>query len=219
MFKDEVGIERECFLLDSMGDVVEPALFGFPFDEFGFLVEIRTFPYTGTKPLMHELHDLMVAHQAQAKKLGLELRLFHKLRLDNDFVKHLKKKYAWDYLKDTTANIRSGVEVSHATGIDEWNSKMLYGTAGLHVHFSRKNIYPRSLRSPIIHRVQLPIDKIVMAMDTKFKELIFKACRIRGEYEIKPYGFEYRSLPANVDIRPVVDFAFSLLKRNEEGKL
>jgi len=219
MFKDEVGIERECFLFDSAGNIVEPALFGFPFDEFGFLVEVRTLPYTKTKPLIEELLDLISAHEAQASKLGLRLHSTYKLRLDNDFVKHLKKKYAWDYLRDTTANIRSGVEVSHATGIDQWNSRVLFGTAGLHVHFSRKNIYSRFLHSPIINRVQLPIDKIVMAMDTKFKETIFKSCRIQGEYEIKPYGFEYRSLPANINILPVVNFAFSLLKRNSEGKL
>jgi len=219
MFKDEVGIEKEFFLLDSVGNIVEPALFGFPFDEFGFLVEVRTLPYTKTKPLIEELLDLISAHEAQASKLGLRLHSTYKLRLDNDFVKHLKKKYAWDYLQDTTANIHSGVEASHATGIDQWNSRVLYGTAGLHVHFSRKNIHPRSLRSPIIRRVQLPIEKIVTAMDVKFIQTILSCNRIEGEYEIKPYGFEYRSLPADINILPVVNFAFSLLKRNGEGKL
>lgn len=222
MFKDEVGIEREYFLLDSGDNIVEPALFGFPFDEFGFLVEIRTLPYTKTKPLIEELLDLISAHEAQAEKLGLRLHSTHRLSMDSKFVEYLKKKYAWDYLKNTTANIHAGVEVSHATGIDRWTNKIIWGTAGLHVHFSRKRILShaqRVLQYPIIKRVQLPIDKIVLAMDSKFKGEIFKTCRIQGEYEIKPYGFEYRSLPANINILPVVNFAFSLLERDKEGKL
>lgn len=230
MFKDEVGIEREYFLLDSDGNIVEPALFGFPFDEFGFLVEIRTLPYTKTKPLIEELVGLISAHEAQAEKLGLKLRLCHRLSMDGEFVKHLRKKYAWDYLRDTTANIHNGVEVSHATGIDRWTNKIIWGTAGLHVHFSRKRIlFPtqRVLEYPIIKRVQLPIDKIVLAMDARFSQPILLSNRIKGEYEIKPYGFEYRSLPAdvnvllgyNVSLQPVIDFAFSLLKKDREGEL
>lgn len=217
MFKDEVGIKREYFLLDSAGNIIEPALFGFPFDEFGFLVEVRTLPHIKTEPLVDELYDLIAAHQAQAEKLGLKLHLAHRMRIPKNLINYLKKKYAWDYLKDTTANIHAGVEVSHATGIDQWSSGEVFGTAGLHVHFSRKRIFIQDLHfPPIIHRVQLPIGKIVKAMDSKFKGTIFLANRISGEYEIKPYGFEYRSLPADVNIFPVVDFAFSLLKKERK---
>lgn len=220
MFKDEVGIEREYFLVDAMGNIVEPKLFGFPFDEFGFLVEIRTLPYTKTEPLMKELNDLIAAHEAQAKKLGLRLHLAHRMKLPSSFVKHLKKKYAWDYLTDTTANIHKGVENSHATGIDQWSDKkIIWGTAGLHVHFSRKRIIQQCLRSPIIKRVQLPIEKIVLAMDANFQGVISSSKRNFGEYEIKPYGFEYRSLPADIPVLAAIEVAFSLLKKDREGKL
>lgn len=216
MFKDEVGIEREYFLVDAMGNIVEPKLFGFPHDEFGFLVEIRTLPYTKLEPLMRELSDLTAAHRVQAGRLGLKLRLTNRMKLSSMFVEHLRRKYIWDYLTDTTANIHKGVETSHATGIDRWtNKQIIWGTAGMHIHFSRKRITQRALRSPIIQRIQLPIEKIVLAMDTKFGKTISLANRIQGEYEIKPYGFEYRSLPADINVLPVVDFAFLLLKREK----
>lgn len=214
MFKDEIGIEREYFLVDAMDNIVEPALFGFPFDEFGFLVEVRTLPHTKAKPLIKELNDLIAAHKVQAEILGLKLHLTYRMKLPLSLVKHLAKKYAWDYLRDTTANIHAGVEISHATGVDQWtNKKTIWGTAGVHVHFSRKRIIQQCLRSPIIKRVQLPIEKIVLAMDAKFAQNITWSKRIMGEYEVKSHGFEYRSLPADIPILPVVYSAFSLLKK------
>lgn len=210
MIKDEVGIEREYFLLDEKSNIVEPKLFGFPIDEYGFLVEIRTQPHTKASSLLDELNRLIDAHKTQAERLGLKLHLAHRMRLNPLFVKQLHKAYAWDYLKDITANIHSGTDCSHATGIQGF-----WGTAGLHLHFSKKRIIKHCSNFPTISRIQLPIRKIVLAMDVKFSDEILKSNRIEGEYEIKPYGFEYRSLPASIDIKPVVDFAFYLLNRSE----
>jgi len=216
--KDEIGIEREYWLLDKKGRVVEPELYGFPRDEYGFLVEIRTQPHTSTTSLLDEFRRIFVAHHEQARTLDLHLDSRHTMKLSRDFVEKMRKKYNWNILKNLTANIHSGIEVSHATGIDDWtNKKTIRGTAGLHVHFSRKRIIYRSLRAPIVRRIQLPIRKIVIAMDARFNNTIALAKRITGEYELKPYGFEYRSLPADITLQPVVKFAFMLLERDRKG--
>jgi len=203
MFKDEVGIEREYFLLDSSGNIVEPALFGFPFDEFGFLVEMRTLPYTSPLALLENLNQLIKAHKAQAEALGLKLHAFHRHPIPKEFIEYLSKKYHYDSLFDFTANINVGTIGSHATGLEE-SGEYYIGTAGIHIHFSRKTEDGR--------RVQLPIYKIVSKMDAKFIEIIRKTRRKLGEYEVKAHGFEYRSLPTNADIEKVINFAFKILK-------
>ena len=199
---DEIGIEREFFLMKGKR-VIEPWKYGFPFDEFGFLVEVRTHPHLTSGSLLAELNRLTLAHEAQAEVLGFKLRTFCKYPLSKDFVKHLAKKYHHDALLDTTANIYAGTVGSHATGLKETTTHFI-GTAGIHVHFSRKTTGG--------HRVQLPIVKIVNNMDIAFVKIIRRASRKLGEFEIKAHGFEYRSLPTDVpDMKFVVKEAFRIL--------
>lgn len=202
MYLDRIGFEREFWLLKQNKKenmIVEPHEYGFPFDEFGFLVEIRTHPHTTPRGLLDELNRLTLSHKAQARSLGLRLHLQARRFLGESLKNCLKKKYAWDSLPDLTANVHNGVTTTHATGVEN-----LIGTAGLHVHFSRHDTQGR--------RVQLPILSIVRAMDDHFNQTISRACRICGEFEIKPHGFEYRSLPATVDVNEVAVFAFLLFK-------
>lgn len=206
---DEIGIEREYFLVDKKGQIIEPKLFGFPYDEFGFLVEIRTRPHISTKMLMDELMKLIEVHSAQAKALDFELKLLNAMKLKSSFLKYLSEKYSYSHLKDLTANVYPKVAVTHATGLD---TKKGYGTAGCHIHFSRKTLDGRQ-------RVQLPIIKIVYAFDARFNREIALANRMAGEYEIKPHGFEYRSLPATINIFSAVEFGFMLLERDRRGLL
>jgi len=196
---DKIGIEKEAFILKGK-EIIEPALYGFPFDEFGFLVEIRSHPYSYASGLLHELQILTKAHEAQAKALGLELRVAHRLKIPKDFIEYLSKEYAYDYLPDLTANINSGTTYTHATGLHNG-----WATAGLHIHFSRHD--ERGAR------IQLPIESIVTSMDASFLELIKKAKRVSGEYEIKKHGFEYRSLPCDAPIEDVVRTAFKILRK------
>lgn len=195
---DRIGLERE-FWLTKDDKIVMPEEYGFPIDEFGFLVEIRTHPHSSPRGLLQELEDLTRAHTEQALSLGLRLTLQHRRFLGKKLINCLSKKYHWDTLPDLTANIYSGVCKSHATGI---NGE--YGTAGVHVHFSRHDKHG--------NRVQLPIKSIVQCMDWKFDYVIHKCKRLHGEYEVKPHGFEYRSLPTIADQRKVVSVAFSTLK-------
>jgi len=199
--RDEVGLEREYFLLDKRtGQIVEPQLYGFPFDEFGFLIEVRTKPHTTPRGLLRELRELENAHRLQAESLGLEIRMVHKMKLSKPFLIYLHRKHGYDSLPDLTANIHPGIFQSHATGIEE-----VWGTAGLHVHFSRKTEAGK--------RVQLPIFEMVKELDARFFDDIENSGRIPGEFEIKVHGFEYRSLPTNVDVTKAVNFCFGLFKK------
>jgi hypothetical protein len=198
MVIDRIGIEREFFLLKK-GVIVEPALYGFPYDEFGFLVELRTRPHTNSKDLLKEYAELHSALVVYAEKLKLDLVVVHKMPIDKTFINYLSKKYSYDSLLDTTANIYPYTAKSHATGLDKG-----YGTAGLHIHFSRHWEDGR--------RVQLPFVEIIKALDNKFKDIILLAERNLGEFEIKVHGFEYRSLPADITLAIPVEFAFKILK-------
>ena len=192
------------WLLNEKGEILEPALWGFPNDEFGFLVEIRSLPLETPERLLENMIVLIKAHTKQAETLGFQLKLSHREVIGKELVETCFKKYSWTYLPDLTANLKPGITSTHATGVEG-----LEGTAGLHVHFSRHFV-----EGSTFLRVQLPIEKITRQMDSLFREEILQAKRILSEYEIKAHGFEYRSLPATVDLEKVIKASFNVLKAN-----
>lgn len=198
MIVDKIGVEKEFWLLNENGNLVEPKSFDLPYDEFGFLVELRTQPHRYLRSLDIE-YNILLHHLRKQIPENYSLSDVPRMCLQRDVLTTYRESYHWEILKDTTANIRAGTIKSHATGIDG-----NYGTAGLHIHFSR---YWGE------ERFQLPITEIVSKMDDKFEKYINKANRITGEYEIKPYGFEYRSLPANAPLEEVVGYAFFILHK------
>lgn len=201
-FVDLIGIEKEFWLLDLQGQLREPKTYGFPFDEFGFLVELRTKPHITEQLLIEDFNNQLEKLQSKALLLDCVLSDEPRRLIDKLFIKDLSVRYQYSKLKDLTANVYAGTKKSHATGIDGD-----YGTAGVHVHFSRhiktRNDYVR---------IQLPIFEIVTQMDIAFAEIIQKAERNFGEFEIKPYGFEYRSLPANAPIEEIIKKTFEILQ-------
>jgi len=198
---DEIGLEQEVWLLDKNGKIVEPAIFSFPHDDFGFLTELRTRPHTKPEPVLEDLQKLWDGFTALAQQFGLSLVRQDSMSIDKPLINYLRIKYNYFNLRDTTENVEPGTYKTHATGISDDAEKL---TAGSHVHFSRKLDGKR---------VQLPIYQIVRCMDAVFDKEIQSAGRIPGEYEIKPYGFEYRSLPATVDPEKVVKNAFNFLEQ------
>ena len=90
------------------------------------------------------------------------------------------------------------------------NSKVI--TAGLHIHFSNGETYDetcdcRCKRKYTIYKyAQVDIPHMVLQLDKKFKRVIERAGRQCGWYELKNYGFEYRSLPNSVDVNELIDF-------------
>jgi len=199
-FTDKIGIEKELWLLDNNGIIQEPAIYDFPYDEFGFLIELRTSPFSNAEELLVDFKQRLHILEVKAKMLGFVLSDKPNMPRPERLIEYLAIKYHHDGLPDLTANIHTGVKSSHATGIFEG-----YLTAGIHIHFSRHDQFGR--------RVQLPIEIIVRKMDWNFKSVVLEANRILGEYEIKQHGgFEYRSLPTNAPIEKVVDKAFKILE-------
>jgi len=201
VYIDELGLEQEVWLLDKNGKIVEPAIFSFPHDDFGFLIELRTRPHTTIEPILDDLVRLSTGFGYLADEFGLKIVCKDSMPIDKTLIDYLRVKYNYFNLRDTTENVETGTYKTHATGISEDAEKL---TAGLHVHFSRKLDGKR---------VQLPIYQIVRCMDAVFDKEIRSAGRIPGEYEIKPYGFEYRSLPSTVDPEKVVKNAFNFLEQ------
>lgn len=197
----EIGLELECWLM--RGDrIVEPARYGFPNDEFGFLIEIRGEPSSNPKVVRKSICKLANSFSWLAEREKLHLDYSPRKKLSR--YEYFYKKYNHPKLIDNTANIYAGTSKSHHTGYISG-----IGTAGLHVHFSADGI-------------QLPIFDIVRKMDKAFEKEIKDAKRIKGEFEIKNHngkgGFEYRSLPCNVDIQKVIDVAFNLINKSRVDK-
>ena len=195
---DGIGIEKEFWLLGNNDVIQEPAIFNFPYDEYGFLVELRTRACTNPKALLIDFNKRLRLLEVKAKMLAFRLSDVAQMSVPKFFIEYLSPKYRYGSLLDLTANIHAGVKCSHATGIFPG-----YLTAGIHIHFSRYDNFG--------NRIQLPIYEIVRKMDWNFRSIIKKSNRIMGEYELKPYGFEFRSLPANAPLEKVVERAFKIL--------
>ncbi len=193
----EVGLEKEIFLMKN-GKIMEPKLYGFPFDEMGFLVEIRSYPSDNLYPILSSIQEPETLFKLRAKRLGMELIDEPFLETTNKFIQYISKKYRHNELPCLTKNIYR-TKLSHHTGIMGHRV-----TSGIHVHFSSR-IGTKVLK--------LPVEEIVKEMDKKFKLEIEKYNRIKGEWEPKAHGFEYRSLPCNTDIHKILEESFKILKK------
>ena len=205
----EIGIEKECFLIkkvDGKDTIMEPRLFGFPKDEFEFLVELRSLPSDRLYPVYTSLQQEELQYSLRANKFGMNLSKEPMMIVTNEWVDNLWNKYDLHRFddKDFTKNIH-GVNISHHFGVlpDIYGYSRL--TAGIHVHFSSRDSETGEI-------LNLPIEEIVCKMDNEFDSYIQDAGRIHGEWEPKPHGFEYRSLPANVDIYNVLKKSFEILR-------
>ncbi len=193
----EIGLEKEMFLLGN-GKIMEPKLYGFPFDEMGFLVEIRSYPSDNSYPILSSIQEPETLFKLRAKQLGMELIDKPFLETTDDFIQYISTKYKHDELPCLTKNIY-GTKSSHHTGIMDHKV-----TSGIHVHFSSR------IGAEVL---KLPAEEIVKEMDEKFRLEIERYNRIKGEWEPKAHGFEYRSLPCNTDIHKILEESFRILKK------
>lgn len=94
--------------------------------------------------------------------------------------------------------------------------------AGLHIHFSDthenlkvgKGSREHYAYKDTQHRI-FDMFLWIKVLDREFEREILQAGRYKGAYKMKPYGFEYRSLPATVSLDKVV----SVLEQILEGKM
>jgi len=204
----EVGIEKEMFLL-SEDDLKEPKEYGFPRDEFEFLVELRSLPSDRFYPVYTTLKAEELQYSLRANKFGMHLDDTPNRLVDKNWVDALWKKHNLDRFNDCdyTKNIYPEMKKkpSYHFGRFDFSDKEYRLTAGIHVHFSSRDAKTGDV-------IELPIEDIVKAMDVKFADVISDSGRNRGEWEPKPHGFEYRALPANADIYDVLKKSFEVLR-------
>ncbi len=72
--------------------------------------------------------------------------------------------------------------------------------AGLHIHFGNMRTIDNT---NVAEQMNMP--RIIALMDKEFKDDIKAAKRMPGEYELKNWGFEYRSLPATINLDRVAN--------------
>ena len=203
----EIGIEKEMFLLDGKRFIKEPKLYGFPRDEFEFLVELRSLPSDRLYPIMTTLNQEELQYQLRANKFGMHLNNSPNRYITSRWVENHWNKYNLHRFDncDYTKNIYGKPKESHHFGVldDGEDNKRL--TAGIHVHFSSRD-------STTGEVIQLPVEEIVKSMDEMFVKEIEDSERNKGEWEPKTHGFEYRSLPCNADIYKVLKTSFKILR-------
>ena len=202
MILNEIGLELELFLLDKDNNILEPIKYGFPADEMGFLIEIRSEHSNRPEDVENILDSLIKINIDKANLLGFKVERVSFKEVSKEFQEYIREKYKHYLFPDHTQNIYGKPLVSHHTGFKE-----NLATAGLHVHFSSRRIFG----TKCVQR-DLPIEKIVKEMDTIFIKEIKDANRVPGEYEMKSHGFEYRSLGNNIDVRKVIDTSLQILE-------
>jgi len=206
----EIGLEREFFLLRKDDDsIVEPIEYEFPADIFGFLVEFRSKPWKhlNTVKMTWDMEKSYWRHRADIFDMKFHDAPY--MLVPNSTGQYFCNKYNGANYPDCTKNIYKKITGSHHLGIFfDWDS---YGncllTAGMHVHFSQ-----RDSKCNVIPFTDAQIMQIVKHMDDVFRPAITAAHRILGEWEPKKHGFEYRSLPCDIDEYHVLKEAFYILR-------
>lgn len=213
------GFEREFFVFKDKKPVLlglnppkHPILGTLGWDGCGYLAETRSEPHT--HPIM-AAHLLLaadeIAHRiATHAKMKLVLAATHKF--DVEFLRDVRRKGFGHKGKHSLASRYA--KRGNIYGHDYLNDDLSISYAGLHVHFSDQqevtayDNYARGANKTHklnVPREQLDIPRIVRLLDKAFESEIKRAGRLPGFYEIKGHGFEYRSLPATVDVLKVAD--------------
>ena len=214
----EIGLEREFFTLrrgiESPSErIVEPADYEFPRDIFGFLTEITSKPWMhlNTVKMTWDMEKSYWEHRAD--KFGIELVDIPYIDVPRKTAQYFYDKYGAVNYQDLTQNIynKHGIDgpeecKSHHLGMF-FNGENCRLTSGFHVHFGIRNEF-----GIIVPFTKDQIKSIVLHMDESFDKEISETERIKGEWEPKQHGFEYRSLPCNVDVYSVLKEAFKILR-------
>jgi len=205
----QFGLEQEAFIYRvSDGKLVTPddraKLYRTPTDSCGYLAEFRSAVHTDLLELKYNFLKVVEETTARAKVDGFDLIVSNEINLPS-------------------SDQRAWLRTTGKTPFDYSMRGNLYGklweprnraTAGMHVHFSNTSTYVHtsttaacghSTTSTRSYHGVLNIPKIIQTFDKAFAEEIKGARRLKGEYEMKPYGFEYRSLPANINLDKVIE--------------
>lgn len=184
----KVGFEVEAFV-EKVGPNTEIVLppKGVPVDDCGYLVEYRGEAHQNPmRATYNTLAEIKIVEDMLSKN-GLVSRFSPWEKLSEGF-----KREA------LIGRAKRLVRESNLYGLKQKNPGL--ARAGLHVHFSREvNTVCRCGQVSIVYGM-LDMPAIIKALDQAFKEGIKDAKRVPGMYRLKPYGFEYRSLPNNIGL-------------------
>lgn len=188
-------------------DIELPREYGFPKDEFEFLVELRSLPSDRFYPVYTTLQQQQLQYSLRANKFDMQLVNSPSHDVKAEWVKNHWKEFDLSELSrdDFTENIYNSGRKSHHEGVQNIGDGFKRLTAGVHVHFSSRDAISGEV-------VNLPIEEIVKIMDKQFESKIIGSGRNLGEWESKAHGFEYRSLPADINIYDVLKRAFTVIR-------
>lgn len=193
------GFEQEFFVKKVGTDEFIVAPDSIPHDDCGYLVEARAEHHKNPFAARHMLTAAVDQIRPAVAKAGAELVLADTIDLPKEFLRTTLRRFGKNPAK---------AFFSHGGSY-----KASRPRAGLHIHFGTESreLYRRHIGDddkPIYTREnvsaeQFNIPRIIWIMDQAFKEEIRAAKRVLGEYELKPWGFEYRSLPATINLDKV----------------
>jgi hypothetical protein len=224
----QVGLEAEFLLRDSTGKLRYPAKHGFSTDEFFLLGELRANPGTTRSETVGNFLGAVsqVLYHANSKKMTV----------DFSGLAEVDPALKADVMRKMSSKTVPECHNIHNTDILKYSDDVVVDgkitssriSAGLHVHFSRWafhtwtdiNKADRSEKLDLITESQRK--NIIVGMDRilpKYDLGVPLKYRLPGFYEVKPWGFEYRSLPMIPEflqlekIMEVVDYAFTQLEK------
>ena len=197
------GFEREYFLCNILGEyvAVPPEL---PKDECGYLVEARgedsSDPLKAAFLLLAEEHKL----RQQAETLGLTLAHVDFAKLSPAFRQQMLRTHGKPQYPAFRGNIYG----------KDYRPTDTLARAGVHVHFSDtekietcvykwdSGTFKKSDTTMVSRPRFIDYATIIQKLDKRFRKQILAARRLPGSYEMGKFhgGFEYRSLPATINV-------------------
>lgn len=201
------GFEREWFVVNKETGIFEKVPVGLPRDECGYLLEARgesrDNPFEAAGNLLAKEAKLIV--EVTDKYKTINIRLIDAVKLSHKFYRQMILEFG-----KNARNNRNG----SMYGFD-YPATDKFSRAGIHIHFGNEykirvdskpckecNAIHTEIRE-VVGIIDIP--KYVSALDKAFKSEIKAAKRLLGLYELKNWGFEYRSLPASIDVWKVAE--------------
>lgn len=186
------GFEKEYFVKNRKEYVICPK--EIPMDECGFLAEARGDTHTDVVKAAYLLLAEEYKLAALAQKHGVVLKDISTAELPLQLQRDALRQFG----KPTYSVSRGNIY-----GIDyPVDDKVI--RAGLHIHFSNDKTFDHK-DGVFKYKGVLNIPKLIQLLDKEFEKEIKDSNRLPGFYEMKPYGFEYRSLPNSVNVLDVAD--------------
>jgi len=225
---NQIGFEKEYFLKNKKGElIINPEQYGYEVDRLGVLVEVRGDPKRNCQEALASFLSKEIIAIGNAEVHNFTLESIPSIKLKEKEILEVTTRYAEalsDKEKESTSKVTKDFKITEIT-------------AGLHIHFSKEeekeyevvaNYYTfiintfngeikeqshkEIVEDQVVVNNFIDIPRIIKLLDETFKTEIKKSGRIPGAYEIKDYGFEYRSLPNNVNMNKVVSVCQKIMR-------